>query len=57
MLYDLSYSNMIMLGAVLPSYDSDKSQSDSKSKTNQEVINAEDPANKAAVDKFFENAD
>lgn len=48
---------MIMLGAVLPSYDSDKSQSDSKSKTNQEVINAEDPANKAAVDKFFENAD
>ena len=56
-LYDLSYANLIMLGAVLPTYDSAKGKGKGDKKTNQKVINAEDPANKAAVDKIFELAD
>lgn len=55
MLYDLSYSNVIMLGAVLPSYDSGKNKSDKN--TNQKTINAEDPANKAEVDRLFESSE
>lgn len=39
-LYELSYTNLIMLGAALPSYDTDK---DDESK--EEVIDASDPAN------------
>lgn len=53
----MSYANLIMLGAVLPTYDSAKSKSKDGKQSNQKVINAEDPANKAAVDKIFELAD
>lgn len=45
MLYELSYTNLIMLGAALPSYDTDK---DDKS-DDDEVIDASDPANQARV--------
>ncbi len=44
MLYELSYTNLIMLGAALPSYDTDK---DDESK--EEVIDASDPANQERV--------
>lgn len=52
----MSYSNVIMLGAVLPSYDT-KKDSNGKSQGNQKTINAEDPANKAEVDKLFESSE
>ena len=44
-LYELSYTNLIMLGAALPSYDTDK---DEKGK-DDDVIDASDPANQARV--------
>lgn len=44
MLYELSYTNLIMLGAALPSYDTDKDDTDE-----EEVIDASDPANQARV--------
>ena len=43
MLYELSYTNLIMLGAALPSYDTDKKGKD------DDVIDASDPANQARV--------
>ena len=45
MLYELSYTNLIMLGAALPSYDTDK---DERGK-DDDVIDASDPANQARV--------
>jgi hypothetical protein len=50
-LYDLSYANLILLGATLPSYDSEKSKASSH--RHEEVINAEDPRNKEKVRQFF----
>lgn len=44
MLYELSYTNLIMLGAALPSYDTDKDD-----KSDDDVIDASDPANQARV--------
>lgn len=52
-LYDLSYANLILLGATLPSYNSEKSSTDRTTKRNEEVINAEDPNNKEKVRQFF----
>lgn len=49
-LYELSYANMIMLGAVLPSYDSKRNK-----EKRQDVINASDPRNKDKVKAFFDN--
>lgn len=46
-----------MLGAVLPSYDTKKDKDKGDRKSNQKVINAEDPANKAEVDRIFALAD
>lgn len=47
-LYDLSYANMIMLGATLPSYDS------GKGKTKQEdIIDARDPKNNQRIREIF----
>lgn len=51
-LYDLSYANLILLGATLPSYNSEKNKSD-RAKSNEEVINADDPNNKEKVRQFF----
>ena len=52
-LYDMSYANVIMYSAVLPSYNSKKKDGD----TNQKVIKADDPRNKEEVRKFFETCD
>ena len=45
-LYDMSYANMILYGAVLPSIDS---EDDEKKDKKEEVINADDPANREKV--------
>lgn len=47
-LYDMSYANMIMYGAVLPSYKSSKKNETGKAVGN-EKINADDPRNKDKV--------
>lgn len=52
-LYDLSYANLILLGATLPSYNSEKGKTDRVRNGNEEVINADDPNNKEKVRQFF----
>ena len=52
-LYELSYSNLILYNAVLPSYQSkDRSRG---SDNGQEVIKADDPRNKERVKQFFDS--
>ena len=54
----MSYANLIMYGAVIPSYDKKDKKDDGKKPVNtQKVIKADDPANKEEVRKFFENCD
>ena len=54
-LYNISYTNMIMYGAILPTYD--KKKNDGKKDEGQKVIKADDPRNKEEVRKFFETCD
>lgn len=49
----MSYVNMIMYGAVLPSYKSKKKSEAGKQE--QEVIKADDPKNRERVRQFLEN--
>lgn len=51
-LYDLSYANLILLGATLPSYNSEKNKA-SGNTSSQEVIRADDPKNRQKVKDFF----
>jgi hypothetical protein len=57
-LYEMSYANMILYSAVLPSYDSKKGNKgggpDSKQ---QEIIKVDDPRNRDKVKHFFEQID
>lgn len=46
-LYDMSYANMIMYGAVLPSYKSPNKNETGKA--DNEKINADDPRNRDKV--------
>jgi hypothetical protein len=46
-LYEMSYTNMIMYCSVLPSYGSGKPEDNKQG----EVINADDPANEEIVSK------
>lgn len=55
-LYDMSYVNMIMYGAVLPSYRSHK-DGDKVSNTGQDIIRADDPANRDRVRRFLDSID
>lgn len=48
-LYDMSYVNLTMYSAVLPTYDSDKD----KGKKNEEIINADNKNNSKKIDDFF----
>ena len=48
-LYEVSFANLILMGATLPSYDSGTRGNDEK------AINADDPRNREAVRNFFEN--
>ena len=50
-LYDLSYANLILLGATLPSYDPDRKKRTPQG--DQEVVRADDPRNKDKVRQFF----
>lgn len=52
-LYDLSYTNLIMLGAVIPSYDKGKD----KEEKEQDVIKVDDPRNKERVKEIFDQFD
>lgn len=54
-LYDLSYSNLILLGATLPSYDAEKKKGGRQTgkRLDEEVINASDPKNRKRVKDFF----
>ena len=45
-LYELSYANIILLGATLPSYDSRKQDKG-------ETLQADDPTNAKEVERFF----
>lgn len=45
-LYDMSYANVLMYGAVLPSYDSDEKVDGKKE---EGIIKADDPANRDIV--------
>lgn len=53
-LYDISYTNMIMFSAVLPTYDR---KTDGKKDKEQDIIKADDPKNRDKVREFFENCD
>lgn len=53
-IYDMSYANVILYGAVIPSFDSDRDK-DGKPKKNEKVIDATDPANKDMVKNLFMN--
>lgn len=56
-LYEMSYANMALYGAVLPSYKS-RTDKDSKSgRDTQEVIKVDDPRNRDKVDKFLDAID
>lgn len=46
----MSYVNMIMYGAVLPSYNPKKDR-----KKGEEIIKADDPANRDKVRRFFDS--
>ncbi len=50
-LYDISYANLILMGATLPTYDSGKAKDGRNG--GEDTINAEDPRNKDKVRQFF----
>lgn len=56
-LYDISYVNLIMYGAVLPSYESMKRKGKGNPDKEQEVVKADDPANRAKVREILNSFD
>lgn len=56
-LYDMSYANMIMYSAVIPSYNSEKGNSSSNDSKTQETIKADDPRNKARIRQILDSMD
>lgn len=50
----MSYANMIMYGAVLPSFKSSKDKKPDKQEAKQEVIKADDPRNNARVRQIMD---
>jgi len=57
-LYEMSYVNVIMYGATLPVYDSKrKDRRGGGSSSGQEVIKADDPANRARVRQLIDSFD
>ena len=58
-LYDISYANIVMLGATLPSIKSNKQRNGASAAgaAGQDVIDAEDPKNRERVKKFFSSVD
>ena len=56
MLYDMSYENVILYGATIPSFDNDKKDNNSNNGKNDEVIRADDPANWNKMRSLFKNS-
>lgn len=54
-LHDLSYANMTLYGASLPTYKSPDSGKAEGGK--DEIINGDDPASQAAIDRLFDETD
>lgn len=54
-LYDLSYVNVIMYSATLPSYESKRGKNSPDKK--QEVVKADDPRNRERVRQIFDSFD
>lgn len=52
----MSYANLIMYGAVIPSYNGDKKKNSSNDKE-QEVIKMDDPRNKERIKQIFDTFD
>lgn len=48
-LYDISYTNLTLYGAALPSYKSPTKQGD-----DSRVINGDDPSKQVEIDKLFD---
>lgn len=56
-LYDISYANIVMLGATLPSIKKQRNGATAAGAAGQDVIDAEDPKNRERVKKFFSSVD
>lgn len=54
MLYELSYANLILLGATLPDYSRDRKK---QGGDGQDVIDANDPNNRQRVKDFLNAVD
>lgn len=54
-LHGLSYANMTLYGASLPSYRA-SGKTDAK-EGKDEIINGDDPASQAAIDRLFDETD
>lgn len=56
-LHQMSYANAMIYCATLPTYDSDDDEKNNKEadRKENEIINADDPANRKKVKDFFKN--
>ena len=56
-LHEMSYANAMIYCATLPTYDSDDDEKSNKEtdRKENEIINADDPANRKKVKDFFKN--
>ncbi len=55
-LYDMSYANLILYGASLPTYSSKKDKSKGRGR-DEEIIRADDPRNNDRVQAFLDASD
>ena len=56
-LYDMSYENLVLYGATIPSIDTDKKDNKNNDKSDKnEVIRADDPANWDKMRSLFKNS-
>ncbi len=55
-LYEMSYANLILYGASLPTYSSKKDKNKSRSQ-DEEIIKADDPRNNDRVQAFLDAVD
>ena len=53
-LYDMSYANMLLYSASLPSYRKPTDQN--KKGNDDEIINGDDPTKQAEIDKLFDES-
>ena len=53
----MSYANMVMYGATLPSYKHKADDKNGKKRKRQKAIKADDPANREKVRRIFESFD